>query len=87
MKKQQSPLKRVIEIEIYDKDLLWVQIGENVTQARKRHGITQDQLAKMIHLSRTSVVNLEGGNQRCPVDTLYDIAGACGITITELLPA
>jgi transcriptional regulator with XRE-family HTH domain len=86
MKKQKPPIKRIIQVEVFDKDLVWSQIGANVANARKLQGLTQEQLARIIHLSRTSIVNLEMGNQRCPLDTLYDISGACGISIQELLP-
>jgi len=86
MKKKAKLISRTITIEIVDKDALWGQIGLNIVEARKKHGLTQEHLAKIIHLSRTSVANLEAGNQRCPLDTLYDIASASGIAIQELLP-
>lgn len=49
--------------------------------------MTQDQLGKAVGLTRTSVVNIEKGRQKVPLDTLYEIARALGTTVHSLLPA
>lgn len=48
--------------------------------------MTQDQLAKAVGLTRTSVVNIEKGRQKVPLDTLYEMARVLGTTVHELLP-
>lgn len=40
-----------------------------------------------VGLTRTSVVNVEKGRQKVPLDTLYEIALALGTTPHELMPA
>lgn len=53
-------------------------LGRNIKALRKAAGLTQAQLAEMIGLERTSVTNMENGNQRVAVDTLQAIAEATG---------
>ena len=86
MKKKKLPIRRMITVEVVDKDAVWGQLGENIANARAKQNLSQEQLSKMVHLSRTSIVNLEMGNQRCPLDTLYDIASCLGVSIQEILP-
>lgn len=86
MKRKQPLAFKTITIKVVDKDQLWVALGVRVMQARKDANITQEQLSQMIGYRRTSLANLEAGRQRCPLDTLYDIAACCGIPIEQLLP-
>jgi len=65
--------------------LYWT-IGAAVRKARFIAGINQEELAKRVGLRRTSIVNIEGGRQRLPIATLYDIADALGIQAVSLLP-
>lgn len=48
--------------------------------------MTQEHLAEMTSLSRTSITNIERGNQLVSVTSLYELAEALDIEISELLP-
>ena len=66
--------------------LLYWTIGAAIRTARAAAGLSQSDLAIRSDLRRTSIVNIEGGNQRLPIATLYDIADALGIQAAALLP-
>lgn len=55
-------------------DRLWQTIGERVRDARYDACMTQGELAELVFVTRTSIVNLEAGRQRMPVDQLIKIA-------------
>ncbi len=65
--------------------LYWT-IGAAIRTARMAAGISQSDLATRSGLRRTSIVNIEGGNQRLPIATLYDIADVLGVQAVSLLP-
>ena len=60
-------------------------IGKKIQISRKGK-LTQEQLAKELKLTRTSVTNIEAGNQGVQVDTLWQISDILGVSIQELLP-
>jgi transcriptional regulator with XRE-family HTH domain len=65
---------------------LYSALGVSIREARSHAGLSQDDLANAVGLSRTSITNLEGGGQFVPLHTLYDIAVALGLRIADLLP-
>lgn len=65
---------------------LYFAVGANIRAARIASGMTQGELAQRAGILRTSIVNIEGGKQRLPLATLYDIADALGMQAVELLP-
>lgn len=66
--------------------MLYRAIGEAVRTARHRSRLTQAVLAEAVNVSRTSIVNIEQGRQRLPIDLLYDIADILGVWSGDLLP-
>lgn len=62
------------------------QMGDTITLARKKLGITQDDLAWMLGLSRVSVVNIEAGKQRTPLHFIIALAKVLNIFLPELIP-
>jgi transcriptional regulator with XRE-family HTH domain len=60
-------------------------IGRNIRRARRSSGLSQEELAKRLSLSRTSVTNIEKGRQRLLVHTLFQVAGAVSARIEDLL--
>jgi transcriptional regulator with XRE-family HTH domain len=70
-------------------DLLQVYrvVGERIRDERKRQNITQDELAKEIGLTRTSITNVENGRQKLLLHTLFQIADYLGTSPVRLLPA
>lgn len=63
-------------------------IGENIRVQREQLGLTQEDVANHLTLTRTSVTNLESGNQFTPLDIIIDIAEVLGIDdYRDLLPS
>lgn len=61
-------------------------LGERIREAREKTGATQDDLARVVGLSRTSVTNIERGRQGVQVYLLVKIARTLGLTVQQLLP-
>lgn len=53
-------------------------IGQMLRVLRKQARMTQAQVAKLAGLERTSIVNIEAGNQVLTVKTINAIAAATG---------
>ncbi len=65
---------------------LYAVIGERMAKARDRKGMSQEDLAAQVGLSRASITQAEGGQQKLPLQSLYLIAGVLGAAIADLLP-
>jgi len=63
---------------------LYIELGKKIKNVRGTR--SQAELAKASSLSRTSITNIEKGRQHLPLHTLYAIANALEISVTELLP-
>jgi transcriptional regulator with XRE-family HTH domain len=70
-----------------DHELLNKQIGSRIKQRRTKNGMTQVELAKRVGLSRTSIANIEAGQQCPPLPVLYSICHELGVEPNSLLPA
>lgn len=57
--------------------------GRNLKRLREAKGLTQQQLADLIGLSRTSVTNQEAGRQSTPWATLMLLADVLGVSLDE----
>lgn len=62
-----------------------VDFGWNVYNARRDLEMTQDQLAKKVKVSRTSLSNIEGGQQWVTVRTLLRLSWALRVTPASLM--
>lgn len=60
--------------------------GRNLYNARDRKGLTQEKLAQLANLKRTSVTNIEKGRQSISLPALYDLAHALDMEVHDLLP-
>jgi len=69
-------------------DRFYKEFGRLVREARERAEpkITQEHLADIVGLSRTSITNIESGRQHIPLHTLFALADAVGVKVGELLP-
>lgn len=66
-------------------------IRKNIKRLREKHPkteerITQLKLADAIGIERSTLTNIELGNQRPPVHVLYRLCNYFGITLDELMP-
>lgn len=66
-------------------NLLYELVGRSVRKRRKGR-FSQEELADLIGVTRTSITNLEFGRQRIPLHQLMSIADALGCQINDLLP-
>ena len=62
-----------------------MEFNEKLQELRKQKGITQDELAKALYVSRTAVSKWESGRGYPNIESLKIIARFFGITIDELL--
>lgn len=60
-------------------------IGKNIRTLRTRRGLSQDQLAEALHVTRQTVSNYETGRSRPDVEMLTALAEALGADVTEVL--
>ena len=70
-----------------DEDSLYELIGQRLKQKRARAGLTQSDLGIKVNLSRTSIANIEAGQQNAPLHVIYDICMNLQIQPQELLPS
>lgn len=61
-------------------------IGQNIKAARNAIGLTQQQLAEKVGLSRPQIANIEGGKIGMYVNTVYDICIALMVPPSKILP-
>ena len=66
--------------------LLYEWVGRKIREARNEANLTQERLALLIDLERTSITNIEAGKQRIPIHILYGIADAVAKDVNQLLP-
>lgn len=69
-----------------EKEVFYKIVGERIKEARKAASINQDELARMIGMSRVSVVNIEKGRQSPPIHLLLEISNALRIEPGLLFP-
>ncbi|OIQ80717.1 anaerobic benzoate catabolism transcriptional regulator [mine drainage metagenome] len=62
------------------------QLGASIRTCRKRSNLSQEGLATLIGLTRTSLTNIENGRQHPPLHTLCEIVEKLKVDISELLP-
>src|SRR5579871_3366378 len=69
-----------VEIAFYQ------QLGANVRARRKKLGLSQDALAQLVGLTRTSLTNIENGRQHPPLHTFCEIVEQLKVDASNLLP-
>lgn len=74
-----------------DEQLVYSVLGEKVrrlreTQLGTRGRLTQLELAEMVGLERTSITNIERGNQKVPLHVLFKICEALKAPVLDVLP-
>lgn len=74
------------EVALAREHWLYTLVGRRVQRARQQADLTQEELGKRVGLTRTSITNLERGQQKIQVHTLYEIAVALNVRLDALLP-
>ena len=62
-----------------------MEFDEKLQELRKRRGLTQEELAEALYVSRTAISKWESGRGYPSIDSLKAIAGYFSVTIDELL--
>jgi transcriptional regulator with XRE-family HTH domain len=62
------------------------EVGRRLRRARTEAGLTQQQLAEAVELSRASIANIEAGRQPFPTHMLFALARALSVPVENLLP-
>lgn len=75
-----------------DEKRLYQALGRHLRVLREQHGqaagrMTQAQLADRIGMERTSITNIEKGNQKVPLHVLFRICEVLGVEPSSALPA
>lgn len=65
---------------------LYQAIGKRIRSARENAKLTQNELAQRVDVARTSITNIESGQQKIQVYTLYAIANVLNVSVLNLLP-
>ena len=60
-------------------------IGFRVTELRKKKGLSQEELAKRVHISRSSLTQIELGNRGVDVLELQKLSLQLGFSLDEFL--
>jgi len=68
-------------------DRLYRLFGSRVRALREEKHVTQEELAKRVDLSRTSITNIEKGRQRVLLHQMVEIAQALDAEPTALMPS
>lgn len=71
---------------LLDEDTFYKDLGERVKTERLKAKLSQEQLAQHLGLTRTSVVNFEGGRHRPSVYQLIQIGNFLSVNFTQLIP-
>lgn len=69
-----------------EEDWLYDAIGRRIREARLRAGMTQAALGDAVGLARTSMTNIESGNQQPTIHALWRMSDALKVSPCDLLP-
>ncbi len=73
--------------KIRDQEKFYRALGDNIKTLRQKSSYSQEELAKFLELTRTSIVNIEKGRQRPTIHTLSEIASFFNVQVSELFPS
>lgn len=59
--------------------------GQNIKKIREENGMTQQQIAELIHMHRSNYSKIESGQREISVDALNKIAKYFGMTIDQIV--
>jgi transcriptional regulator with XRE-family HTH domain len=62
------------------------ELGANIRERRKALELSQEALARLVGLTRTSLTNIENGRQHPPLHTFCEIIQHLKVDVADLLP-
>lgn len=66
-------------------DSITISVGKRIKHFRKAQNMTINQLSQLIHKSKSAISKYENGQVTIDIETLYDIAEALNINISNLV--
>ena len=60
-------------------------IGQNIKKIREEKGMTQQQIAELIHMHRSNYSKIESGQREISVDALNKVGKYLGMTIDQII--
>lgn len=66
-------------------DHIYRVFGSRLREAREQADVTQEELARRVDLSRTSITNIEKGRQRILLHQVLNLAGALNVDPAQLM--
>lgn len=72
-----------------DHDRLYALIGERIRSIREAQTprMSQEDLAQVLSLKRTSITNIESGQQRLTLEAIYRLCERFGLEVSDVVPA
>lgn len=61
-----------------------MRLGKRIKEIRKTKGLTQEQLAELTGLDRTTISRIESGNQQTEIYHIYRIATVLQVKVKDL---
>ena len=62
-----------------------IAFGKRIQKSRQFRGLTQEQLAEVLNVSRTHIAKMERGDRACSIDFLVELADALYVSTDYLL--
>ena len=59
--------------------------GERIEAARKKKGLTQEELAERVNVSQSMINHIENGNKKPSLETAVALANELGVTLDSLI--
>ena len=72
---------------IPDSERLYELVGQRLERQRRKANLSQTQLARRCRLTRGSIANIESGNQRVTLHTLWTLADGLKVDMRTLIPS
>jgi len=69
-----------------DNNGVYLDFGRRFKVARDKNNVTQNEVAKRVGLSRTSITNIECGRQQVSLHVFLSLSKAVGVEPQQLLP-
>ena len=59
--------------------------GKRIEAARKKKGLTQEELAERVSVSQSMINHIENGNKKPSLETAVALANELGVTLDSLI--
>lgn len=69
----------------FEESFYLMNVGKNIKKIREQRGMTQQQIADLIHMHRSNYSKIESGLREPSIEALNKIAKHFGITLDELV--